>query len=196
MRRSRWTSFHPCDLLLLSLSSSSVKWRYLFIPLRLVTSEFHRVLGTHLAESSSLHPFSCCTLPHSCSLLSLTPFNFLNQESVLSESPAIRLKHSPMSHPPSTEPLPPPSAHADPVSWITPGGQPVYIKCRVAIRGVTYLLRQEGVDGFQKPDVQHKGTAGFLIYKPGNYSCSYLTHAGGESSEPSAIVTIKMHGEC
>nr|CAC19029.1 putative alpha 1B-glycoprotein [Rattus norvegicus] len=90
------------------------------------------------------------------------------------------------------EPLPPPSAHADPVSWITPGGLPVYIMCRVAMRGVTYLLRKEGVDGTQKPDVQHKGTAGFLIYKPGNYSCSYLTHAGGEPSEPSAIVTIKM----
>lgn len=64
------------------------------------------------------------------------------------------------------------------------------------MRGVTYLLRKEGVDGTQKPDVQHKGTAGFLIYKPGNYSCSYLTHAGGEPSEPSAIVTIKMSGEC
>lgn len=91
------------------------------------------------------------------------------------------------------EPLPPPSAHADPVSWITPGGLPVYVMCRVAMRGVTYLLKQEGVDGFQKPDVQHKGTAGFLIYKPGNYSCSYLTHAAGEPSEPSAIVTIRMY---
>lgn len=101
-----------------------------------------------------------------------------------------------MSPLPSTEPLPRPSAHADPVNWITPGGLPVYVMCRVAMRGVTYLLRQEGVDGFQKPDVQHKGTAGFLIYKPGNYSCSYLTHEAGEPSEPSAIVTIKMYGEC
>lgn len=101
-----------------------------------------------------------------------------------------------MFPPPSTEPLPPPLAHAEPVSWITPGGLPVYVMCRVAMRGVTYLLRQEGVDGSQKPDVEHKGTAGFLIYKPGNYSCSYLTHAAGEPSEPSAIVTIKMRGEC
>lgn len=161
-----------------------------------MNSEFRRILGTHPAQRSILHPFSCSTLPHFCSLLSLTPFYFLNQESILSESPAIRLKYSPMFPPPSTEPLPPPLAHAEPVSWITPGGLPVYVMCRVAMRGVTYLLRQEGVDGSQKPDVEHKGTAGFLIYKPGNYSCSYLTHAAGEPSEPSAIVTIKMRGEC
>lgn len=85
---------------------------------------------------------------------------------------------------------------AEPVSWITPGVE-TKLLCRGGFRGVTFLLRLEGEDQFLEVFEAPTGVeATFPVRRPGNYSCSYRTHAAGEPSEPSATVTVEELGEC
>lgn len=96
---------------------------------------------------------------------------------------------------PSAEPLPPPSISTSPVSWITPGLNTTLL-CLSGLRGVTFLLRQEGKDQFVEVAEAPEATqASFPVHRAGNYSCSYRTHAAGTPSEPSATVTVEELGE-
>ncbi|KAI4558092.1 hypothetical protein MJT46_012734 [Ovis ammon polii x Ovis aries] len=89
------------------------------------------------------------------------------------------------------EPLPPPSISTSPVSWITPGLNTTLL-CLSGLRGVTFLLRQEGKDQFVEVAEAPEATqASFPVHRAGNYSCSYRTHAAGTPSEPSATVTVE-----
>ncbi|KAM7232733.1 hypothetical protein CapIbe_014869 [Capra ibex] len=89
------------------------------------------------------------------------------------------------------EPLPPPSLSTSPVSWITPGLNTTLL-CLSGLRGVTFLLRQEGEDQFVEVAEAPEATqASFPVHRAGNYSCSYRTHAAGTPSEPSATVTVE-----
>ncbi|XP_039322872.2 alpha-1B-glycoprotein isoform X2 [Saimiri boliviensis] len=89
------------------------------------------------------------------------------------------------------ESLPPPWLSVKPVSWITPGLNTTAV-CRGGLRGVTFLLRQEGDHEFlEMSEAQEDVEATFPVHRAGNYSCSYQTHAAGAPSEPSNTVTIK-----
>ncbi|XP_025840226.2 alpha-1B-glycoprotein [Vulpes vulpes] len=89
------------------------------------------------------------------------------------------------------ESLPPPLLSTEPVSWITPGLK-TKLLCHGGFRGVTYLLRQEGNDQFlEVAEAPEDMEATFPVHRPGNYSCSYRTHAAGAPSEPSATVTVE-----
>ncbi|VFV42516.1 Hypothetical predicted protein [Lynx pardinus] len=92
------------------------------------------------------------------------------------------------------ETLPPPVLSTEPVSWITPGLE-TKLLCRGGFRGVTFLLRLEGDDQFLEVFEAPAGVeAAFPVRRPGNYSCSYRTHAAGAPSEPSATVTVEELG--
>ncbi|XP_036064272.1 alpha-1B-glycoprotein [Onychomys torridus] len=92
-----------------------------------------------------------------------------------------------------TEPLPAPSLLADPVSWITPHVA-TYLLCHSAMRGVTFLLSKEEDDNFLRVrKAQDNVVARFVVRHPGNYRCSYRTHAEGTPSEPSETVTITKY---
>ncbi|XP_047690288.1 alpha-1B-glycoprotein isoform X2 [Prionailurus viverrinus] len=92
------------------------------------------------------------------------------------------------------ETLPPPVLSTEPVSWITPGLE-TKLLCRGGFRGVTFLLRLEGDDQFLEVFEAPTGVeATFPVRRPGNYSCSYRTHAAGAPSEPSATVTVEELG--
>lgn len=161
-----------------------------------MSNDSHRVQGTSLTQRSVWLPVSfsephthtpCCSCPPL--LFSESGLHTLT----FSEE---RLKHSPTLPSPSAEPLPRPWLSAEPVPWITPF-LGTYLVCQAAMRGVTFLLRLEGDDSFLKvTTAQHMEKAWFIIRKPGNYSCSYRTHAEGIPSEPSASMTIKEYGEC
>ncbi|XP_023399457.1 alpha-1B-glycoprotein isoform X1 [Loxodonta africana] len=87
--------------------------------------------------------------------------------------------------------LAPPLLSAEPVSWITLGFNTTLV-CQGGLRGVTFLLRQEGNDEFLEVAEAPKDTkASFLVHRAGNYSCSYRTHAAGNPSKPSATVSIE-----
>ncbi|XP_029782287.1 alpha-1B-glycoprotein-like [Suricata suricatta] len=92
------------------------------------------------------------------------------------------------------ETLPPPWLSAQPVPWITPGLD-TKLLCRGGFRGVTFLLRLEGDDQFlEVAEAPADVEAAFPVRRPGNYSCSYRTHAAGSPSEPSATVTVREPG--
>ena len=102
----------------------------------------------------------------------------------------------PINPAPHAESLPPPLLSTEPVSWITPGLK-TKLLCHGGFRGVTYLLRQEGNDQFlEVAEAPEDMEATFPVHRPGNYSCSYRTHAAGAPSEPSATVTVEELGEC
>ncbi|XP_007955210.1 alpha-1B-glycoprotein [Orycteropus afer afer] len=87
--------------------------------------------------------------------------------------------------------LAPPSLSAEPVSWITPGLNTTLV-CRGVLRGVTFLLKREGDDAFlEVAEAPEETEVTFSIHHPGNYSCSYRTHAAGNPSEPSSTVTVE-----
>ncbi|XP_051058428.1 alpha-1B-glycoprotein [Phodopus roborovskii] len=92
-----------------------------------------------------------------------------------------------------TEPLPRPSLSAYPVPWIVVPYLGTYVRCHSALRGVTLQLRMEGHELRKETKAQDKEQAWFIVYKAGNYSCSYRTHAEGNFSEPSATLTIKSY---
>uniref|UniRef100_A0A673TYI9 Ig-like domain-containing protein n=1 Tax=Suricata suricatta TaxID=37032 RepID=A0A673TYI9_SURSU len=92
------------------------------------------------------------------------------------------------------ETLPPPWLSAKPVPWITPGLE-TKLLCRGRTGGVTFLLRLEGDDQFlEEAEAPMDAEAAFPVRRPGNYSCSYRTHAAGAPSEPSATVTVTEPG--
>lgn len=96
----------------------------------------------------------------------------------------------------SAEPLPPPLLSTKPVPWITPGLN-TELLCHGGLHGVTFLLRREGDDQFlEVVEAPEDTKAIFPVKRPGNYSCTYRTHAAGAPSEPSATVTIEELGEC
>ncbi|XP_029780290.1 alpha-1B-glycoprotein-like [Suricata suricatta] len=100
----------------------------------------------------------------------------------------------PIDPAPPAETLPPPWLSAQPVPWITPGLD-TKLLCRGGFRGVTFLLRLEGDDQFlEVAEAPADVEAAFPVRQPGNYSCSYRTHAAGSPSEPSATVTVTEPG--
>lgn len=73
----------------------------------------------------------------------------------------------------------------------------IYLMCKTPLLGVTFVAKQEKEGGLVKSTkAQKPGTAFFTVFKAGRYSCRYQTHATGQLSEHSDIVTISELGEC